>query len=675
MPPGATMTDPAGPTDRTGRAQGLGPGRRSVLAGLLVAGAGLAGCSRIPTSGPVTTQTDIGGGPVDRPFPQPPRSGSTPAQIVQGFLRAAGIGAGDDFSVARTYFADDNVAWDPDAQVVVYSSPQVVVVSGPGSSEDSPRNRTASASPTPTPTRVQPPAPEARAEVEVRLRGVLASVDPYGLLTQAPRGEEQRRRFQLVARGGEWRIDGLDDGLVVTVGQWSVPGFYQPTPLYYADPTGRWLVPDLRYLRQKSDSTPTLVVTALLHRPADWLVPAVTQPRRWPALKVSSVPVDSQVATVDLDKSTLTLEESVQAVLRLQMRDSLREATASTLVVRDVRVTVDGQPLQDLTGSPSAVDPAAGAGRPAEPRPAFEALAGTTFVGVDAKARVVVGGPQAVRPVDGLTLTGGTRPAMSYTDAGRTYALVVAGKEGGRRTLKVAEGTSAPLDVVSAADLVAPSFDSSGWVWTAARRAAGRFTAGILVAGRVRVLDVPAPWLDAGQVVALRVSREGARALVAVDAVASDGRRRTRVWLAGVVRSRVGEPVRLTSPTPLVPDLVRGSDVGWLDDRTAVVLGSRRREDRRLVVQPWLVDVGGDPTLQGVRPTADLGQIVVGADGKPLTTPDGWERLGLDVAPTLAVGDGVDSLFVAGPRGDLFQYRSTGSWERRVTVFRPAFPG
>jgi hypothetical protein len=147
------------------------------------------------------------------------------------------------------------------------------------------------------------------------------------------------------------------------------------------------------------------------------------------------------------------------------------------------------------------------------------------------------------------------------------------------------------------------------------------------------------------------------------------------VWLTGVVRTRSGEPLQLVSPAPLLPDVVRVTDVAWLDDRRVVVLGSRRRDDKRLVVQPWVVDVGGDPTERGVEATADLGQIVVGADGKPVPTPDAWERLPLDVAPTLAVGNGIEAVFVAGPRGDLFQYRSAGTWERRVTVFRPAFPG
>ena len=644
------------------------PGRRAVLAGLLLAGTGLAGCARIPTSGPVTTQTDVGTGPEERLIAQGPRSGSTPEQIVQGFLRAAGIGSDDDFDVARRFFVGaDVVVWEPDAQVVVYSEPDVVVLSGPGS------DGAPSAAGTTSPP---VPRPDEKAEIDVLLRGVLATVDRDGRLVAASAGEEQRRRFSLEVREGEWRIARLDPGLVVTAAQWTGPASYRPTPLYYPDPTGRWLVPDIRYLRQGSTSTPAFVVTALLHRPSPWLRNAVTEPQAWPKLEVSSVPVDNQVATVDLDRTALSLEESAQTTLRIQIRDSLREASPSALV-RDVRMTVGGQPLQDVSGSPSAPDPAPGAGRPAEPRPAFGAAAGSTFVGVDAKARVVVGDGGAVKAVDGLTLAGGTRPAMSYTEAGpgRTYALVVAGKDTAVRTLKVAEGVAAPMDVVSATDLVTPSFDSSGWVWTTARKASGRFTAGILVGGRVRTVDVVAPWLDSGQVVAVRVSREGARALVAVDAVDAEGRRRTRIWLTGVVRTREGEPVRLTTPVPLLGDVVRASDVAWLDDRRAVVLGSRRRDDKRLVVQPWVVDVGGDPTVLGVQPTADLGQIVVGADGKPLTTADAWERLGLDVAPTLAVGDGLEALYVSGPRGDLFQYRTSGSWERRVTVFRPSFPG
>jgi Lipoprotein LpqB beta-propeller domain/Sporulation and spore germination len=641
-------------------------GRRAALAALLAAGAALTGCARIPTDGPIATSTDLAVEDLGRAIAVPPRPGSGPDAIVDGFLRAAAIGSRD---TALEFLADRNVPWDPDGDVVLYTSSRVTVVRGPGSDPDTPPTGQARA----TPSAAARPQEGARAEVAVRLDGVVATLDRVGRLGLLPRARTRRLEYGLVVRGGEWRIDRLVDGLPISLSQFETSSGHVPTSLYFPDPSGRWLVPDVRYIREGFAATQTQVVTALLDGPSAWLAGAVTVPRT-PAplrLRVSSVPEPvGGVATVELDESALALDEQAQALLGEQLLRSMSEANGTAVVTR-VEISVDGQLLPGAGGA----GPTPGAA--SLPRTADQALAGPAYVAVDAKARILLGqrtGP--ARPVTGLQLAGGARPAMSYTDAPRTYALVVTGKDPGARTLKIAEGTTPPGDVVTAAELTSPSFDWSGWVWTSPRRPTGSVVAAILVGGRVRRVDVAAPWLRSGEVVALRVSREGTRAVLLVDDVAADGRRASRLLLCGVRRRQSGEPVSLGGPVRLLPDLVRGADVAWSGAGRVTVLGSRRRTDKRLLVQPWTVDVGGDPSSRGTTGTADLGAILTGSDGKQVTSTAVWERLAPELAPTLAVGDTADDLYVGTAKGDLFHYRQTGSWERsRAGVFRPAFPG
>ncbi|MBI4942254.1 MAG: hypothetical protein HY830_16040, partial [Actinobacteria bacterium] len=112
------MAEPDGPRGDPPlvRAGDVVLGRRAALAGLLAAGAALTGCARIPTDGPIATSTDLAVEDLGRAIALPPRPGSSPDAIVDGFLRAAAIGSSD---TARAVLADSNVPWDPDGEVVL----------------------------------------------------------------------------------------------------------------------------------------------------------------------------------------------------------------------------------------------------------------------------------------------------------------------------------------------------------------------------------------------------------------------------------------------------------------------------------------------------------------------------------------------------------------------------
>lgn len=683
------------------------PGRRAVLAALLAAGSAVVtGCSRIPTDGPVVARTGGGQDTLPPRARDPgPRRGSSPDDIVRGFLAASVVGVSNtdtsgrraDYTGARAYLLDSAVEWNPDTGLTLYASRSAPIVVDPDGAAEQPPTGQAKASPSSSPSpsssasasasasaggsssgaasssSASPPRPRDGETVQVRVDlDVVAYVDADGRLTLLDAPRQRTRTFGLAARDGEWRISTVEDGIVMSVPEFGVSAFRQ-TAVWFPETTGRWLVPDVRYVRQApAVAAQTAVVSAVLDGPAPWLRPAVVPPSDQVKLTVSSVPVTSGVATVDLEDSVLQLDARTQQVLQWQLRQTLDGLVLP--VVTDVRLTVDSQPLFRSDGPPPT--PSSGL-----PDPASQAGPGDVMVAVDAKARLMTV-PQSGSPklVADLALAGGFRPAMSYTDAARTYAVVVEGKPAANArpsvTLKVAEPRGPVLDVATAADLVTPSFDAHGWVWTGPRTPSGRLVAARIVGGRIDRAEVSVPWLAGLQVVALRLSREAARAVVVVDTVRGDGRRSSQLLLCAVGRQASGRPLELGVPTRLLPDLVRATDVAWADERTVVVLGSRTSPDKTVSVQPWLVDVGGDPSVRGVQSTASLGQIVKAVDGSVVTTPAQWERLPLAAAPTLAVGEGTDAVFVSTAKGDLLRFRSTGAWELvRGGVYRPAYPG
>ena len=92
---------------RTGRLAKL---PASLLVLLLVL---LAGCARIPTSGPVGKSSEGSAGNVSAPvfLPAAPQPGALPETIIDYFYRA-GSGYEDDYAVARQYLTQaSSVSW------------------------------------------------------------------------------------------------------------------------------------------------------------------------------------------------------------------------------------------------------------------------------------------------------------------------------------------------------------------------------------------------------------------------------------------------------------------------------------------------------------------------------------------------------------------------------------
>ncbi len=559
-------------------------------AGLVLLAAVLAGCAAIPDSGPVVHGRAVDSDSGQDQFqviPNGPTPGASARDIVAGFLKAA-AGFSDDHQVARGFLTPQRrPAWQPDASVLVYPKQSSLTFKDLGAPP--------AATPTPTPSRTVPPgqsagdatqAPSATSSapavtdpaditrVSVQTP-VSAELDGDGHYQQVAPGQTRTTMFTLVRVGGQWRISQLDDGILISRSEFGAA--YRPFPVYYADPTGRYLVPDLHWLAgtredQGAASLPTTLVRVLLDGPPSWLQGAVVSGA--PAgtkMDVAAVVVSDQVATVDLNDMVRSAPNRAHQLLLSQLQNTL--GGLSNIVA--VQITVNRVVLDVPSGSGSGGSDAAQQGA----HPAIDPQVSDQPVVIDAKGRLArFDGSKLteVQDVAGLDVAGANHPAVS-TDSSSAYAVL----DRADRTLLVQAPGGKAVSAVHGTDLTAPSFDPEGWVWTSPAANGGYVQAAGVGAGRVKV---QAPWLKPYDVVALRISRDGTRAAVAITY-----RGRAHLFLAGVVRDARGTPTALTSPLSQLPDLTSVKDLAWVNDQELVVLGKRIGQPE----VPWVLQIGG----------------------------------------------------------------------------------
>jgi hypothetical protein len=595
---------------------GRGRGARlwpALLAAVLVVL--LPACVSIPTQGRVVAGGDVNQQGVRsalRVTAAGPADGADARQIVEGFLAAvAGL---DDYGVAREFLAPDALSWRPGDQTVVYES---------------------------VPTFAPTIADDDGATVRVRT-SVVARIDESGRYTEQPAAAEEQE-FRLEQVDGEWRIVELPAGVLVS--EVDAERVLFPFGVYFADPTSTYLVPDVRWFPQLTSSA-TALVRALLGGPSPPYLGALRSAA--PAgtrLDLPTVPVENGVATVDLTEEVLVAGAGERALLIAQLRQTLRAVPG----VSSVRVTVDGSPLDepvgtDAVGAPTlAVDPSVD-DRPIVLGPppdgadvptgtADDETAGSTGgddEGDEATADLQIGsdgrpvappGSTVLRldldgasPLPGAAgLAGEVATGLAVAPDGNT----VAGLDATRTSLWVQQPGASPVELVTGRELTTPSFDPPplAWVWTVSAPDPDGDAPPVVRAAASSVEEVEARWLATGdEVRTLRVSRDGARALVVV--AHADGT--VDVEVRGVRRDATGRPLSLSQAAfAVAPELVDAVDAAWVNDDQVVVLG--RSGDEAL--RPVLSRVGGEttslaPTPNAVSVTSALGErnIVVGTE-------------------------------------------------------------
>ena len=589
---------------------GRTPAARAVLlAAVLAAGLTvLSGCATIPRTGPVLAGRAAGddrGSSGFQLLAEGPARDATPLDVVHGFLRAA---AGfSDYEVARSFLAPSRQeSWRPTRQVLIYQS------------EDSLDVRTDTLDGRAVAPGALPAATTSSVVVAVSTL-VIAKLDADGrYATAAAGGAPVTARFGLSRVRGQWRIDHLADGSLVTGTDFAVA--YRAYPIYFVEPGGRYLVPDLHWFPGIQE-LPVLLVRALLAGPPAWLAPAVIS--GLPAgTTLRSVSVTDDTATVDLDDTVDRASGRQRGLLAAQLQETLVGWDS----INAVRVTANGARFDLSSGS--RADAGDQAGRPqADPQVDYRPV---VLTGQGRLAWLDGGKVEEVPNVAALGVPGASRPAVAPDES----AFAVLGPGGGSMRLQL-PGTTLPTVVDVGAPLTAPSFDPQGWVWTA-EQASPAF----VLATRTGApgVHVSATWLAGCRVVSLRASRDGARMLIA-------GYRRGHpfVWVAGVQRGSDGTPMRLTAPTVVLPDVTDVVDAAWVDEDQVVLLGDRAGS--QVPGQPWLVQVGGTAAAVAAPPGA----------------------------LSIAAGNGELMLAAGTPTG--LVTRAGANWPAQRGVFWPAYPG
>lgn len=531
---------------------------RRLLALAVMGALVLSGCASIPREGGVQRgePAESAGEPVVDFVAAGPVAGASPEDIVTGFLEA-GASPRDNYAVAREYLANDFATrWMPDRSVTIDSAdiPEVGALVGDADG----------------------------GEVAV-VSHPLAEVDGTGAYREFDTEEPLTLRFGLVRTGGEWRIREAPDGVLVTESIFAQ--IYAAHPVSFFGPAGS-LVPDLRWFPSRA-TMGTRVVAALLGGPSPWLERATSS--AFPAgmtLVSESVPVQNRTAMVELRSDV-----AVDATTAARMQQQLTASLASIAPVSSVRLTINGVVHED-----------APAGVPA-PR-------------VDSRALVLRDGLFGFLSGDGVDRL----PALSdAVEALSPLAVTVAADrmhaavrtEQGVHRVDASGGRTALVD--ARADLLDPAWDSEGYVWSVPRGAPGE----VHVTGADGVSHgVSTAWPEATGIMAMEVSRDGARLL----ALLTDGAS-ARLVAAGIERRADGMPIALGEPILVRADTEEAVDASWVDDRTAAVL-LRGTEGRGLVRSQM---IGGTGT--GLGSVGAGVRIVGGASVGQLRVLDDTGRL------------------------------------------------
>lgn len=559
-----------------------------LLTALLILCLLLPACTAIPTDGPVgvISASDGETGGVAAVFdPRGPAVDASPARILVDFI-TAGTGTSDGYSVARQYLTPElQDTWTPEERIVLFRSDP----------------------------RVEAREAEGAYQIQLETTGI---IDAAGVRTNSVVPATETMDVRLVQVDGQWRIDEIPDGIMLA--QSSAGDILLSHNLYFYSSTYRYWVPDARWFVRRTGVT-ARVVGAMLAGPVPYLQGSVTS--AFPEgvnLARDSVPITSGTATVEL--SSQVLENATNLSLQ-QMNQQLQVNLLGLNDVTSVEMTTD-QPIELGPPSPDLVVPE------------LSPDVGGEQVAVSGDELVSVRTGQAT-PIEGLPSVAELGPRDPATSvSGSAYAFV----DAARKALYVAAPGSEARRVAVGTALTQPSFDTENWVWSARS-----------VGGRSEVLAVPpggaerdaavltASWLGDQKVLDLRVSRDGARALVVTDRGGA-----AEVVLSGITRSPEGVPQTLTSPLS-IPTAVDVDTAKWAGQSTIVA--------------------------SAIGATATVEPVVLHLDGEQevMATLDGV--LGI------SAGADAEEMFYA-QAGDTLYRRIGNSWvDEHIDVVDPAFPG
>jgi hypothetical protein len=259
-------------------------------------------------------------------YPQPPRSGWTPEEIVRGFLTASASFANHQ-QVAREYLTPQfSRGWNPNWSAIVFSK-----------------------GPNVTPAVYPDTGPRNSAEVEVTgtVQANLSGYGSYAVPSNSSAGAPST--FDLVKVHGQWRIFKAPKTLLLTSDLFNFD--YQLRNLYFFDPTGHYLVPDPIYVPLQA--TPADLMNGLVHdlitAPTDWLRDATQTAFPVGTTRIGDVALDGGTAAVNLGGAIAKASDEVLQQVSAQLLWTLSCqtktcASQSRPAVQSVELYLNGKP-------------------------------------------------------------------------------------------------------------------------------------------------------------------------------------------------------------------------------------------------------------------------------------------------------------------------------------------
>lgn len=550
-----------------------GPARRvaAALLGLMLALV-LAGCAAIPTGGGVRA-----GGKIQEQAPpgvdyrpNGPTKNADQSTILREFIDAA-TGDQDNYAIAREFLSNRFAQrWNPRQSVMIRTGTGTI-----GRIDDNHYTYTMTAS---------------------------ATVDASGEYTPSVRPAFTTLSFQFVKEGGQWRISYAPDGIVLS--PVSFASVFQAHPLYFYDPSHKYLVPDERWFLARS-STSTRIVSALLDGPSPWLKSAVVSAfPEGTQLSLNAVTTANGTAQVDLTSDAL----KATAVEKAWMREQLAQSLSSVASISSVDITVEGTSLAipPAGGAPPLRDP------DVDPRPVVAAnqTVGYATPGTAQVAPVPnVGAKIAALAPAAIELTQNDSAAAVLTADGAYF---------------VRGGSTVPLRVDTRPDLIAPSIDEDGYLWSGQSTDPGSIIAFDAAGGQHPIAST----LPSGTLVAFAVSRDSSRALALLNT--TNG---AALYVMGIVRNTARQPTAFT--TPIRVQVASGTplDAAWQSDLSIASIGQTQSG-----VSVVSATIGGDsstlPKPAGTATTVTGGSsdsiLLRMSDGSILAqSGGGWDSTGI----------------------------------------------
>ncbi|MGH3097850.1 MAG: LpqB family beta-propeller domain-containing protein [Streptosporangiales bacterium] len=535
----------------------------------------LAGCARMPTSGPIQAGRGEATGDRKQPvqvFAQRPRDGWSPGQIVTGFL-AAMANPDQGHEVAGSYLTPNiRSRWpsEDNPAVVVYEHDENFRL-------EIGRQDTVSVTATKT-----------------------ATISQRGQYRPAPQGATTHAVFRLQQVNHEWRIGSLPGHLMLSEND--AVSAYEPFDLYYFSKDGRRLVPDSIVLPwAESDDWPNELIEQLFAGPTSAFAGAVTSaiPRRT-RLEAAPTLDEKGVATVRLGGAASAVSGEARDKMVAQIVATLLQVQG----VSRVRVQTSDKGTSESYG-PEA-HKRYDAGMAATNVRGYFIRQGKLFsVSTTTGTVEPLRGPFGVGDVafrdPAISLDG--RKAAGLSPDGDTLYVAPVDRKG--PLVALYKGTR----------LSSPSWDRSGDLWVVENTSSGPRLL-VFENGADKPQEVPAPGLHGLEVGAVRVAWGGVRM-----AIAATGGNHGQLLMGTIVRGRAGEdgdaaPQRLDEVRGVAPTLTDVGDVWWYDQQNLAVLGREQSDLRAAYI------VASDGLSINVAPSISDLRSAAAAPGKPLLVAD-----------------------------------------------------